>query len=359
MDGSLGFLEDARRVLVGLSSDEDINLATYNSTVIPILAITLFITIFYYAEAGTPMHTYVTVFVCYFSAFMFLFLVPADVASTILHRRSDKTGDYKPYDDASSFIRPQYATYYIIITILSNSVLLFQEYYNTDGYTGILARYKSVSSRMGYDYFLYLIAGVVVFGILMANGADAEAIVLTLILVCNTVNLFLLMFILGFGLIGFPKSMWVKSDIHRLLTSLQNSAAAQFRAVNDLILDHKKSVADLRKTKERLQSSQQSQELLDIVESMLSKCPDEFRVSNLGEAAVNKEGKVTIHTLAQLNCRLKKHRLDFHLAQGKLDTTKLAAYRAEDVIKCIQAAEQASRHGHEVDERIYWSITKQ
>jgi hypothetical protein len=351
-----------RMLLSASSNEENINVSAYSSSMGPFLAIVVFVMIFYYAEAGTPIHTYVTVFMCYYSAFMFLLLIPADTGSTVFFRRGDLSEDEgdKNYDDMIALLRPQYATYYIVITILSNSVLLFQEYYNTDGYFSFLSRCRSVLRRMGFEYSIYAAVGIIIFSILVANGADADALVLTLILLSNTVNLFLLMFILGFGMIGFPMSMWNKSDMNKVLSTVQNSAAAQFQAVNDLMLDHSKSVADLRKTHDRLASMQSAPELLEVADAMLAKCPDEFRSSTLGKPALDKDGQITLDTLAQLNTRLKQHRLDYQLAQSKLDTTKLEAYRAEDVIKCLDDIRELkeSGGGELPDKRIYWSINK-
>ena len=354
-------MDTVSRALQGLSPDENINVSAYNSTIGPIVGIVVIIMLFYYAEAGTPIHTYVTVFMCYYSAFMFMFLVPADVGSTVLYRRGSLSGEDSNYNDMVDLFRPQYETYYLVITILSGSVLLFQEYYNTDGYFTVGDRCKSVLRRMGYEYAIYCAVGVIIFGVLVGNGADANALVLTLILVANTCNLFLLMFILGFGLIAFPLKMWNKSDIHRLLHGLQNNAAAQFSAVNDLMLDHAKVVADLRKTKERLESMQSAPQLLKVAEDMLKKCPDELRSTTLGVIAFDKEGHITLDTLAQLNTRLKEHRLRYQLAQSKLDTIKLGAYRAEDVIKCMDDLAEFREQGggwDAFDKRIYWSISK-
>ena len=101
-----------------------------------------------------------------------------------------------------------------------------------------------------------LLAGVVVFGILIATrcvGSNTTAMKLAVILIMNTINLLFLMFILGYGLVSYPQMLWLASDLKQSLEKIQNSAAAQFRSMNDTRANIGKAVADVLKTKEYLE----------------------------------------------------------------------------------------------------------
>ena len=66
--------------------------------------------VFYYAEAGTPWHTYPTIFACYYAAFGILFLVPIDTAMIVVNRVDPYPGTY--YTDLD-LIRPVYTTFFM------------------------------------------------------------------------------------------------------------------------------------------------------------------------------------------------------------------------------------------------------
>ena len=87
-----------------------LNISSYLSIVFVFIFFVSGAIIFYYAEAGTPWHTYPTVFACYFSALGILFLVPIDIAMVVIDRTSSTSDSY--YTDVN-MIRPVYTTFYM------------------------------------------------------------------------------------------------------------------------------------------------------------------------------------------------------------------------------------------------------
>ena len=110
-----------------------LDVSGYLITMFLLVAIIVFSLIFYYAEAGTPWHTYITVFSCYYSAFMILFIIPLDVAKSIEDRRYTGADYIENYRNNVDLIRPIYKTLYLIFTILASFVLVLEELYNSDG----------------------------------------------------------------------------------------------------------------------------------------------------------------------------------------------------------------------------------
>jgi len=340
--------------ITGVSAGDTVNVEAYVGFVTPLVAIVVFLILFIYAEAGTPLHTYISVFMTYFSAFSLLLLVPIDIGSVVVNRRSTTDGnDDDTYNSDIDSLRPQYTTYYVIMTVLCNSVLLFQEYYNTDGYFTTWTRVKSVFRRSAYDYGLYALIPVIVLGVLVGKGyfSDSNALLLAVVLVSNTFNLLILMFILGFGLIAFPLDLWQRGGLESNLKKIQNEAASQFKEMNDMILDQGESIADLRKTKTEIEKQRglEGTALLALANEMLEGCPNEFRSQTRGTVAIDKKlGRVTLDSLAQLNTRLIEHKQKYRAAQAKIDGTKLSAYRAEDIINAKNKGEGTYQ--------IEWSI---
>jgi hypothetical protein len=109
----------------------DVN--AYLITLFVFVSIITSLIIFYYAESGTPWHTYITVFLCYFSAFAILFMVPIDVATAIEYRRYLGSEVFPKYYGYVDHMRPMYSTLFMIVTIQSSLVLVFEEMYNADG----------------------------------------------------------------------------------------------------------------------------------------------------------------------------------------------------------------------------------
>ncbi len=87
----------------------------------------------YYAEPGFPWHTYITLVIGYYASFGILLLVPIDIASIVIDRRSTESGNDANYDFDVDTLSAAYDTFFTIILILGSFVLGFEEYYNTDG----------------------------------------------------------------------------------------------------------------------------------------------------------------------------------------------------------------------------------
>lgn len=316
--------------------------------------------IFYYAEAGTPWHSYLTIFTCYFSAFAILFMIPIDIAATIENRNYAGADFQSLYEDDKANLRKVYKTFYLILTVLASVVLILEEMYNSDGmpqnafcirrltsnyyyfyyyfhsgYFDPCSRFLSSVKRYLYDNGPYAVVGLIVFGILVGQGvmgSDNAAVLLTIILVSNTINLLLLMFILGYGLVAYPQQLWVSADVDKSLQRAENRVVAQYRAFNDYSIAVSQVVADAKKTREQL-AQFGDKKLNDAIELILSECPAEFKASSTGKVAVNASGQITIDSLANLRMRLNLARDAYRLAQGRLEETKLIAYTSEDIAK--------------------------
>jgi len=105
------------------------------------------------------------------------------------------------------------------------------------------------------DNLPYMIVGGIVFGILVAKGilgSSNAAILLTIILISNTINLFILMLLLGYGLIAYPQMLWHTASVDNSLLTAQQNAVSQYKSFNDVSIAASQVVADVRKTKEQL-----------------------------------------------------------------------------------------------------------
>lgn len=106
-----------------------------------------------------------------------------------------------------------------------------------------------------YDTFLGIVAGGIILAILIGQnvvGSSTEALQLAAVIVTNTVYEAFLMFLLGYGLVEFPRSLWRNSNLQSYLLAVQNRAAADFKRISEAQLDISLAVADAKMTEQKV-----------------------------------------------------------------------------------------------------------
>ena len=114
-------------------SDNQVDITGYLGFMYSILIVLCIVIVVYYAEPGFPWHTYLTLIVGYFVSFGVLLLVPIDIAVVIVDRRSTFSLNDPTYNNHVKTLSAAYSTFFTIILIFGSFVLVFEEYYNTDG----------------------------------------------------------------------------------------------------------------------------------------------------------------------------------------------------------------------------------
>jgi hypothetical protein len=87
----------------------------------------------HYAQKDFPWHTYITLFITYYSSFGILLLVPIDIASVVIDRRSTIANSDPNYTSDVELLSPAYDTFFTILVIFGSFLLDFEEHYNNDG----------------------------------------------------------------------------------------------------------------------------------------------------------------------------------------------------------------------------------
>ena len=91
--------------------------------------------VFFYAESGVgfPKLTLLTCVLGYFCAFGILITVPIDIATVVIDRHSKLTGRDPIYETDIELLASLYSFFFNTILVLCSFVMVFEEYYNTDG----------------------------------------------------------------------------------------------------------------------------------------------------------------------------------------------------------------------------------
>lgn len=281
-----------------------------------------------------PFHTYPTVFVQYFCAFGIILLVPLDLAVTIIGRNFESEQSY--YDKNIHTIINMYLSLYWPTLILSNVILVFQEQYNMDGFFTVKTKIANTFVQLGIQTAAAVVAGVIFFSILIARhviGASGGAILLTAVLITNTIGLTFLMFLFGYGLVMFPITLWKRGSLNQSLLQTQHKAAQKYEVLSDISLEISLCVSDVLKTKEELARCNNS-ELKSAIQILASECPEEFKSSKTGNIAIDPKTKqITIGSLAALRQKLYWNKASYTMAQQRINKIQSHAYFLEDLIK--------------------------
>ena len=303
----------------------------------------------YYAEPGFPWHTYVTCVIGYYVSFAILLTVPIDIATVIIDRRSQIITLSDPqYLAHVNTISLAYSVFFDIILIMGSVVLVFEEYYNTDGYFTLGGKLASAFYRVCRDMILGVVAGVIILAVILARKivSSRAALQLAAIVITNTIYETFLMFLLGYGLVQFPRSLWMQANLDTYLLRTQMKAATDFKSIRNAEFAIAMVVADVMVTKDQI-AEYADQVLNDAMDIILSECPPGFRSKKDGKIAMTKEGQITIDTLADLRLRLNQKKDRFRMSQGAVGETKMLAYQLEDMVKAKNSGEG----------KILWTLT--
>lgn len=96
-----------------------------------------------------------------------------------------------------------------------------------------------------------MVAGGIILAILISQhvvSSSGSALMLTAVIVTNTIYETMLMFLLGYALIEYPREIWNESDIDKHLLRVQQRASAEFKAIQEAQLEVSLCVSDVLKT---------------------------------------------------------------------------------------------------------------
>lgn len=282
-----------------------------------------------------PIHTYITIFAQYCCVFGTILIVPLDVSITVIGRRSESGNSY--YDSSKSAILDTYLTLYWFTLILSNVILVFQEQYNCNGFFTILTKVRNTCKNLSIQFLACFVLLSIFFGILVGSGtinASTDAILLTSILLTNTMWSTFIMFLLGYGLIMYPISVWNKSDISSRLIKKQYNAAVEFEKLTKAYSDIFLCISDIKRTKRELENNPEGNELLiKTIKILINNCPIELPSMDIGNIIIKKNiKKTTLGSLANYHQKLYWDTAIFTTSQEKLNSLQMKAYFLDDLV---------------------------
>ena len=97
---------------------------------------------------------------------------------------------------------------------------------------------KGTLLAMGKSYLIMSVVGGIFVAVLIGGGyvSDVTAIQVTAKALSNTGGLIVIVFLLGYGLIEFPRSLWRSTNLELELLTTQMDAASEFKAFGEISL---------------------------------------------------------------------------------------------------------------------------
>ena len=338
------------------STVENVNLQAYMGVVYVFLFFWCVGIVIYYAEPGFPWHTYVTLIVGYYISFGILLLVPIDIASCVIDRRgANAYGDaaYHNYLDNMSILSSAYNIFFTLILLWGSLVLAYEEYYNTDGYFTVIGKLANSFWRMTRDLILMVIAGLIVLGILLGQHvvSGTSALMLAAVITTNAVYEFFLMFLIAYGLVEFPRTIWNQSNIEYSLLLAQMKATYDYKEISDYKINIQEEISKVKYFKDRMNKATPSANLKYAIEVLEADCPTDFKSERKADTDsinkyLDKGGQVTVHGLANLRSDLNMNKDKYKMAQAKVLATEQRAYLLEDLC-------ETKKQGRTL---IFWSL---
>jgi hypothetical protein len=279
-------------------------------------------------------HSYPTIFLAYFCSLSILVIVPLDVSLTVVSRRS--VDDEADFEGKSNLLVTMYVVFFLI-TQIGYNFLTLQERYNKSGYFTFKSKIVDCVKYFAVMGTAGAVAGIIFFTILVTTNVvepSLDAVLLTIVLLSNTGGLAVLMILLGYGLVSFPQMLWMKGDLNRQLQMSQQQAASRFKAFLEISHTISLLCSNVLKTESELAANPSSDPAIArAIAVIVRECPSEFKSETMGTIASDKDGKITIDSLAKLRSSLFYLSSSYEMAQGKVEVAKVNAYYYEDLLE--------------------------
>ena len=223
--------------------------------------------------------TTIATFIAWYFSFTIIFLLPLDVSSATYRQCK--------YDNITECVEPigfmENETFILIWRIIYWSsqaltwlILPFIQSYVQSGEFTIQGKIRRafIANAIYYGIYLAILGFLLIYVVIKQKINDASQLKVIGITASNTWGLFLLILLLGFGLIDFPRSLWFKSDY----TLYLKQSYFQLAKIHTEKCEAEEELEDLEsEIKQLAQKIKYNHPYRKFIEVIIKKCPDEYR----------------------------------------------------------------------------------
>ncbi|CAG9330056.1 LMBRD2_3 [Blepharisma stoltei] len=275
------------------------------------------------------------VFISYFLGFTIITLIPYDI---YLRYTRNKVGS--PHDDIA-VMRPLWVWLYWISFALGWLVLpLIKEYIDSGDF--------SFSSKLRTAFYRLTKSMILVFGLglalviylLMQNHFIFETLSIFFIILNNCTGLFMIIILLGFGLVNVPQLFWKLGNTEKYLKDLYSQATI----LEQQLLQSNKNLDETLKL--MIAASHQipdASPLKPCLDMILSRCPEEKIEENrsfVSEETRNQFGNLPEKRLSEINYDIKKEIDELERVKYKYNSLIEKAMFLEDITNSYNSTQK-------------------
>jgi len=246
------------------------------------LIVTFFIVFYLIYKYGNFKHQniFITIatFIAWYFSFTIIFLLPLDVSSATY--RQCKFDNLTKCEEPIGYMEND--TFIIIWRIIYWSsqaltwlILPFMQSYAQSGEFTIKGKIRRAFIANGIYYGIYLaVLAFLLIYVAIKHKIDASQIKVIGITASNTWGLFLLILLLGYGLIDFPRTLWFKSDY----TLHLKQSYFQLAKMHTEKCEAEEELEDLtREIKELAKKIKYNHPFRNFIEIIIKRCPDDYK----------------------------------------------------------------------------------
>eukprot|EP00164_Ancoracysta_twista_P001405 GFYU01001828.1.p1 GENE.GFYU01001828.1~~GFYU01001828.1.p1 ORF type:complete len:588 (-),score=24.12 GFYU01001828.1:148-1911(-) len=308
-----------------------------------VVACTVAYLIYTFASRSTKLHTIVLVYVAWFFCFSIVGLVPLDISQTYA-RRCHEAGDTdcpSNFSEVSgNLLVVTWEVLYWITFCLCWAVLpVFTSYAESGAYTRADKWKQALKENVIFYAVCGLFAGGFLIYLMAASQLDVAGIKGICIALANTWAMFLLVCLLGHGLVDVPRKLWLKGNREKNLRYSQFRAVGVFEALDSSQYELKRTIASIQKTVESISDSNHLKQYADILQSEIPSNVELGNSRRLSDA--DEDVEVSYKGLIKLRNNLKRAKLDLERAQCQWDNLLMHTRILEDVINNCNQPDRA------------------
>lgn len=230
-----------------------------------ILVIVFLFTVFlllHYPSKKTPVFVYFLVFVGWSTSFGIVALLPYDIYEAKVNK-----------DTKNFTIEVAWKVIYWTTFSLCWLVLPVAEKFHTSGEFTFVSKLRNAIYRQIRSFLMIIALGIaLILYLYFVEKLDSKKMLGVLVLMGNIWGLFLLVTLLGFGLVSIPISFWVQGSLSQTLQNLQLKSVPLDESCIDSKYRLNQCVAKVMRYSSRISESSNLREYINII---LSKCPED------------------------------------------------------------------------------------
>ena len=282
---------------------------------------------------------YVCVCLAYMCSFGVLILIPMDLGLTNYRREASSYQEFEALQQYNEKLIVMYQSLYWPGLVLGSFFLVISSEYLRTGYLSFTSKMLDILKRKAMIGIAALIFCIVVVIILLEKKivSSQKGFLIALISLNNTIGLFAIVFLLGFGLIELPKQLWYSSSIYQRLKCIEINAAHEFRKKDEAYFDLLEIVSTAYKTCIEAEKVTKKRDLQinKYIEGINNDLPPSSLISKKGsggEIKKDKHGFVTVQILANIRANLNKRKRNLLIAESRCVRTSKEAFYVQDLV---------------------------